>query len=377
MRILLKEKKISNEKASLYIEYYKGYTKNEEGKIKHNRQMETLKLYVWLNPTTAGQKLENKEARRLAEDIYSIRKSEELTGKFGIVNPHKGKVRVIDYFNSLKEKRSGYLSNYGVWVTTKRYIDQYFHKSLTFSELTPELIEGFKKFLDVEATTKYGTALKHGSKYSYFNRFRTLVKAAYEEGYVTDVRLLKIKSFDEKEAKREYLTLPEVQLLAATECKYPVLKRAFLFSCMTGLRWSDVYKLKWQEVRDENGFSRIVFTQQKTDNTEYLYISKQARELLGERSTISDRVFVGLQYGSAITTELLRWSMKAGITKHVTFHTSRHTAATLLLAHGADLYTVMKSLGHRDIRTTQIYAKILDEKLKEAANLLPTLNIEL
>lgn len=86
---------------------------------------------------------------------------------------------------------------------------------------------------------------------------------------------------------------------------------------------------------------------------------------------------MNLNYGSAINTELLRWCMKAGITKHITFHCARHTAATLLLEAGADLYTVMKILGHKDIRTTQIYAKIVDKKLKEVSNLLPTLNLEL
>ena len=115
----------------------------------------------------------------------------------------------------------------------------------------------------------------------------------------------------------------------------------------------------------------------KTEDLEYMYISKQARELLGERDMKNPRVFVNLSYGSATNTELLRWCMKAGITKHITFHCGRHTAATLLLENGADLYTVMKILGHKDIRTTQIYAKIVDKKLKEASDLLPSLNLEL
>ena len=172
-------------------------------------------------------------------------------------------------------------------------------------------------------------------------------------------------------------TFEELQNLAVTDCKYEVVKRAFLFSCLTGLRWSDVFKLTWKEVRDENDDHRIFFTQQKTDDLEYMYISKQARELLGERNYANPIVFVNLNYGTGTNTEILRWCMKAGITKHITFHCARHTAATLLLEAGADLYTVMKVLGHKDIRTTQIYAKIVDKRLKEASNLLPTLNLEL
>ena len=68
--------------------------------------------------------------------------------------------------------------------------------------------------------------------------------------------------------------------------------------------------------------------------------------------------------------------MRAGITKHITFHSARHTHAILLLENGADIYTVSKILGHKEIRTTQIYAKIVDKKKKEAANLIPELEID-
>ncbi len=68
--------------------------------------------------------------------------------------------------------------------------------------------------------------------------------------------------------------------------------------------------------------------------------------------------------------------MFAGISKHITFHSTRHTNAVLLLENGADIYTVSKLLGHREIRTTEIYAKIIDNKMKEAANLIPKLKMD-
>ncbi|VDH15433.1 Tyrosine recombinase XerC [Algoriella xinjiangensis] len=373
----LKQRKISDTKISLYLEYYKGTTTSVDGKRKHLREFEYLKLYLILNPTTATDKNKNKENLELAENILAIRKTEFLQGKFGIVDRQKANITLYEYFDQLKENRSSYLSNYETWKSVKRYIDLYFNPSTTLSELTIVSINGFKRFLDIDAKTKYGLPLKHGTKYSYFNRFRATIKQAYEEGYITNHKLLKIKSFEEKESQREYLTFDQVQDLASTECKYNILKKAFLFSCLTGLRWSDVYKLTWKEVRDENNEHRIIFTQKKTHDLEYMYISKQARELLGKRNYSNPRVFVNLNYSSATNTELLRWCMKAGITKHITFHCARHTAATLLLEAGADIYTVMKVLGHKDIRTTQIYAKIVDKRLKEASNLLPTLNLEL
>jgi len=144
----------------------------------------------------------------------------------------------------------------------------------------------------------------------------------------------------------------------------------------------DFNKLKWEEVRDEGTdqsgrpMYRIVFKQKKTDGVEYLYISKQARDLLGERRKPEDRVFNGLCYSAHMNIQLLKWCMQAGITKHITFHSARHTNAVLLLENGADIYTVSKRLGHREIRTTQIYAKIIDEKMKQAAEMLPKLNLE-
>lgn len=376
MKISLKQKKISENKISLYLEYYKGTTTNVDGKRSHIREFEYLKLYIYSNPKTAKERELSKQNLQLAENIFAIRKSEFVQGKYGIIDRDKMNITLFDYFDTLKEHRSSYLSNYGTWISVKRYIEQYFHKSTALSEITVESIRGFKRFLDKEAISKNGTPLKHGSKYSYFNRFRAAMRQAYEDGFITNSKLLKVKAFEERKTQREYLTFDEVQTLASTPCKYEVLKRAFLFSCLTGLRWSDIHKLNWNEVREENNEFKIIYTQQKTSSLEYLFISSQARALLGERNNINPRVFVNLNYGSAINTELLRWCMKAGITKHITFHCARHTAATLQLEYGADLYTVMKFLGHKDIRTTQIYANIMDKRMKETANLLPNINFK-
>ena len=84
-----------------------------------------------------------------------------------------------------------------------------------------------------------------------------------------------------------------------------------------------------------------------------------------------------MKYGAVFNHEIVRWSVRAGLTKHITFHSARHTNAVLLLENGADIYTVSKRLGHREIRTTAIYAKIVDKKNKEAAELIPKLKLEI
>jgi site-specific recombinase XerD len=92
--------------------------------------------------------------------------------------------------------------------------------------------------------------------------------------------------------------------------------------------------------------------------------------LLGDRKQQNDRVFEGLKYSAWYNLKLQQWMMKAGITKNITFHCARHTYATIQLTLGTDIYTVSKLLGHKDLRTTQIYAKVIDERKKEAANLI-------
>ena len=112
----------------------------------------------------------------------------------------------------------------------------------------------------------------------------------------------------------------------------------------------------------------IRYTQKKTKGSETLPISEQAFGLLGERGEPKERVFIGLKYSAWHNLRLQQWAMRAGISKTITFHCARHTYATLQLTLGSDIYTVSKMLGHKHLKTTEIYAKVIDHKKKEAAN---------
>ncbi|MFD2826222.1 site-specific integrase [Leeuwenhoekiella polynyae] len=376
MVIKLKKKKLTSGKYSLYIEYYKGKTRDANGKQIHSREFEYLKQYLYMSPKNALEKRENEETLLRAEQILSIRRAEYAQGKYGIKDRSKDKLLFLNYYEKLKEERYETKGNYDNWDAAQNHLENYCkNKHITFEDVDEEFVLGYKKYLNKKAKTKSNTLLSQNSKYSYFNKFKAALRQAFDDGYTSRNYATAVKGFAMGETMREYLTHEELQNLVKAECKHQMLKNAFIFSCLTGLRWSDINKLTWSEVRDEEDGSRLIFQQKKTAVQEYQYLSEQARSILGTRKEDSARVFQGLKYGAHFNAELLRWCMRAGITKHITFHSARHTHAVLLLENGADIYTVSKILGHKEIRTTQIYAKIVDKKKKEAAYLIPKLEI--
>ncbi|MDM1362512.1 site-specific integrase [Myroides marinus] len=374
MKITLRERLLPSGKINLSIEYYKGTILQPNGKRKTVRDYENLKLFLHSEAKNASERKENKETLALAKQILAIREAEFYQGRFELKNTTKGKRTFLDYFHEKTEEKSDSPKNYGNWTATMIHLKRCISPNTIFDDIDEKFIKRVRTYFDKEARTKSDLPLSLNSKYSYFNKFKACLRAAFDEGYLALNYAAKIKSFEQAESQREYLTFNEVQQLANTECKYEVLKRAFLFSCLTGLRWSDIHNMTWSEVRDEDDSSRVNFRQEKTDGVEYLYISTQARELLGERKGNRDRVFIGLRYSAVYNNAIVLWCNKAGISKHITFHSARHTNAVLLLENGADIYTVSKRLGHREIRTTAIYAKIVDEKMKEASNLIPELS---
>lgn len=218
--------------------------------------------------------------------------------------------------------------------------------------------------------------MSRNTQSSYFNKIRAAINEAHRESIIRDNPLSQVTSIKAKTTKRVYLTLDEVNALAHTECRYPVLKRAFLFSCATGMRWCDIHRLTWSEIEAFNNHKRIIFDQVKLSHgdaksLQYLDLPKFAESLLGPVKAAHERVFKGLKYSSYMNVELLRWSLAAGISKHVTFHSGRHTFAVIQLSRGVDIYSVSRLLGHSELKTTEIYADIIEQRRMEAMLTFP------
>jgi integrase len=370
--VKLREKELVNGNKSLYLDI------SWDGK----RTKEYLKLYI-VKPKTPIDRDNNKQTLTLAENIRAKRQTELQNNGWGFNNDFKLDTNFIEYFEKQIEKRKDSPGNWGNWDSTLKHLKKYCDAKTTFKDIDINFVEGFKEYLQHKAKTKSENPLSVNSQSSYFLKFKAALNQAFSERIIPILPIPTIRkgnktvalTIEQEETHREYLTLDELKSLAKTECRYPIMKSAFLFSCLTGLRWSDIQKLKWSEVQKQNEGFRVVFRQQKTGGQEYLDIPNQARNYLGQQGNSDERVFVGLKYSAWHNMELQKWCMKAGITKNITFHSGRHTFAIMQLEYKTDIYTVSKLLGHKDLKTTQIYAKIMDAKKKEAMNKIPDINI--
>ena len=241
------------------------------------------------------------------------------------------------------------------------------NQPLPFSQINLSKAEEIRRFMLTAPCggNKKGT-VSHNTAATYYSIFKAGLKQAFIDGYLTVDISAKIKGIQDQESRREHLSVEELNILAETPCDRPILKRAALFSALTGVRHCDIQKLKWKEIQVVGEQVRLNFTQQKTKGVEYMPISEQAYQLCGEPGKPEQLVFEDLPDPSWISGPLKRWIKSAGITRNITFHCFRHTYATLQLAGGTDIYTVSKMLGHTNVKTTQIYAKVVDEKKQKA-----------
>ena len=250
-------------------------------------------------------------------------------------------------------------------------------KSMPFSTINVKLLEELKMYmLTAPQGGKKGGTVSQNTASTYFSIVKAGLKQAFIDEYLTVDISERVKNIPTKESRREVLTIEEVNKLANTPCSNNILRRASFFSILTGLRHCDIQELKWGQIVRHNDSWRINFDQEKTDGVEYMPISDQAYEMCGERRDPDRLVFEGLMDPSWINRPVRKWIEAAGITKHITFHCFRHSYATLQLTNGTDIFTVSKMLGHTNVKTTQIYAKVVDAKKEKAAKAITIDNLD-
>lgn len=220
------------------------------------------------------------------------------------------------------------------------------------------------------STSNSGRQLSAVSVHHYFSAFKSLLATAVKDEVISHNPIDRMKRGEVPERPmvvRNYLDAAEVARLAATPCRNAEVGRAFLFSCLTGLRISDIRQLTWSNFRKQGGEWYCHVVMQKTQEPLIIKLTTAANALLEpiERSRLT---IFQLPCTSSVERTVRMWVQRAGIRKHVTFHTARHSYATIALMAGADIYTISRLLGHKNIRTTQIYAAVVDAQRDKATD---------
>lgn len=361
--VRIRFKKLANGSVSVYLAI------NVNGR----RTYDYLKLYL-VPETDQAAKLQN---RQTMEAVYAIKAQRILqitNGAAGIKKDMRNKMRLVDWLKIYQDRQVN-KGKRGAkrWVRTMIFVIEGYDggKDATLADIDHQWLTDFMIYLMNDYVTYKKTKLTNGTVDNYLRCLKAAFNVAVEEGIMPTNPMLALDRSHLKGTtyEREFLSVDEVKKLIDTPCRRPDIKGAFLFSCFCGLRISDVRSLQWKHVVTTGDKMYLKITQFKTRRPLTIPLSRQAIKWMPERADAAedDYIFPPLSKNMTVLDD---WAKEAGIKKHVTFHVSRHTFATMELTMGADIYTTSKLLGHTSVATTQIYAKVINSKKEEAVSLL-------
>ncbi len=311
---------------------------------------------------------QNREVMRLAEVLRSKRELELVRGLTGL-ELAESRMSLYEYVESVA-RRPG---SSAMMSKALPYIEKFGGRLVYVSAVTPRWFEDFQEKMRHDS----GLGSAHTQE-KYCCVVRQCLRRAARDGILPRDPSSGIRHISVPDSVKEALTAEEVRKMALTPYRRSgcmsqelqnEIRRAFLFGCCTGFRISDMIQLEWSDIDTEK--MEIVKRQKKTRRIVAVPLRRDALSLIdtGERDGL---VFPELAKTHTTTNRYLSaWAEQAGIRKHVTWHTARHTDATMLIEYGADLYTVMRLLGHTKIQTTMQYAVVSDRKKRDAVNALP------
>lgn len=340
MKVHLRTKKLS-EGLSYFLDYYHNNT----------RVKEYLKIHIIPGDPAV------KDKKRLAEKIRAQRELDLDNEILGFVSPNKKHIDFFAYFDRFikaSHRRDLRMFN-AVLARLKKFCGK---QELSASSINEKFCKDFRHSLTKDL---------HGE--TPFNYFRVLTRVLTEAVkdkiyYVSPASAVPNPRPSNKVLNKNILTDQEIKILFNTPCNTQT-KTAFLFCCFTGLRAVDVRELQWKNIDLKNKMFR--FSQSKTGGRMYPPLSLTAISLLGPEG--EGPVF-NLPTQAAMNKTLKAWVIRAKIKKHITFHCARHTFATSLLVHGADLKTTSELMGHTNTRETEKYTHISERMKRKAVDLI-------
>ncbi len=360
MAVTVRKKLLSNGKESLYLDVYTEY----------GRKKEFLKLYLYKRPKNGLERDHNKETQKIADTIRAKRELTVGAEENGETTLAKKRVDFIGYYEryitdyTKKDTRmlQAALNYFKAFAQHKGVLS---NGQLSAKAITESFCFDFKEWMEGHANLSGETPA------DYFARFKKVLRhATRDKVFTINPAAEVVNKRADKSVEKDVLSMDEVQALARAHCGNAEVKRAFLFACNTGLRFCDVVALRWEHIQDET----LKMKQMKTNHHVYINLNAAARKLLGTPGQPTDSVFT-LPSHTGVLGVLRHWTTRAGVTKKVTFHVARHSFATNLLIHGADLKSTSALLGHTTLTHTQKYTRVVDALKQQAVNRLPELEL--
>lgn len=374
--VRLRQRERKDGTISLYLDMYqKGMRKNE-----------FLNLYLIPEKTTEDRK-RNRQTLAVAEKVKSqriIALQDHGLDNWNVIK--RSAMPLEEWLNAYDNEevalsKSAFVNRKKAHKWMTKYLNKISRPNIKLEDITKDFCRGFINYLrttESEASHKKDNRkLSQSCVHSYQATISAALNKAEREGIIqrNPFNLLEAtEKVAKKDREREFLTSDEVKILMDTPIDYEIMKKAFLFSCFTGLRISDILKLTWSDIKEGENDVRYVRTQmEKTKEFVTVPLSQEALKWLPPQGT-ADLVFENMpQSRNTRNKSIKNWVTASKIDKRITFHNARHTFATLMLTLGGDLYTTSKLLGHKNISTTEIYAKVIDQKKIDTVNLLDNL----
>jgi integrase len=355
-KVKIRLKKLNDQKYSIILDYHYFLSGKE------CRERKALGIYI-----TGQKRYFNEEKNKIEETLLIRNHFEEIVRKKKRNIYYENEVIYLyEWFDRFMNKQTVNNSK-KVWRSSIRHVKLYQKNDMLLKDVSKQFCEGFAQYL------RKCNKINQNSAHTYFTRFKIAVRSAYEDEFIPRNYTENI-TIRKTESRREYLTIDELKLIHLNPYVNEGVKRAFIFSCFTGLRLSDILKLRFSNIIDESGRKYIAFVDKKTKEFNKIALHPTAEALfeIEKNDHDTDKVF-NLPCESTIRYHIKNMVIKAGIQKHITPHCGRHTFATLSINNGIDLYTLSKYLGHNDVKVTQIYAKLIDKTKDEAINKIPVI----
>lgn len=381
----LLEKHLSDGNIALYLDYYLGrntvYDEKKDAMVsKVQRKREFLKLTILANPRTPMERQTNRETYELARKIRFEREQEFKENMLGYRLRKERAINFLDYFQAYNDRytKKDVRMMKGVLVRFIDFLKIEYPQYSTYlkpEQITKDMVSLFVEYL--QSRSKGEGAL------DYYSKFKKVINYAVDNDIIAKNPCKGVVcKCDKQVLRKDVLSLDEMQALISThyDNENPEIRRAFIFCLYTGIRFCDVQDLKYSNVDYSNKI--LSFEQNKTkghsaNSGVVIPLNDDLLQLIGKPGTeqYEQETIFRLPSATMCLKALRRWTKRAGITKHITWHCARHSFAVNILNNGANIKTVASLLGHSGLKHTEKYTRAVDSLKEAAINSLPKLKL--